>query len=84
MNTRSKTTWGLALAAATLSLTTACGTELEPAPAKLPAPQQSQTAEPRSCSWQGPDTPARYCPRPTNEPTSRTTARRDLGAPGRY
>ncbi len=30
MNTRSKTTWALALAAVTLSLTSACGTEVAP------------------------------------------------------
>lgn len=30
MNTRSKTTWALALAAITLSLTSACGSEVSP------------------------------------------------------
>ena len=30
MNTRSKTTWSMALAAITLSLTSACGSELAP------------------------------------------------------
>ncbi len=30
MNTRSKTTWALALAAVTLSLTSACGSEVAP------------------------------------------------------
>jgi hypothetical protein len=64
---RTRAAWATAFAAIALT-TTACGSEIPTAPAKLPLPQQSQSASPsqpaKTPACQGPraDWPDRFCP----------------------
>lgn len=71
MNTRSKTTWALALAAVTLSLTSACGSEIAPPSQDIRSVTDHKTADVQP--EQG-----------SNSPTERNLARMDFNDDGGY
>jgi hypothetical protein len=81
------TRWGIALAAAALALTSACGSELAPSPNDIGGVGQEEQQAPRPTGWPecfngSADAAARTCAG-TSEDSGGNRARLDFGDAGR-